>query len=340
MFNFLPYEEEFLQHLQDINYKGLSDMKPSHYSRWKKSTINNLNNKGNKIKKLYYQYLEENIDPIQFKYIIDNIKYFNKLNNLERYVDVFLKPSLKNKKSHNYRCINKKWIERMGCENDNELIEKAYENLDMYFYYKILCYLHSLAGSCSSDSVYVKNDTNAFLVKICSQYLNKKYTKYHHYIYQKEDIYSGIDYCLSVIILEIANYLVEYEKNKFNIPGEICYVNNVKGIVKTFKDFIPKISFYTYNIGKEWNNPTIISRNRQKMKVCQYTDRKSFSLGEAGLTGSRFIDSSVICEKVFKILSMEYIVKNDLNIKAIDNFYLKLLKDNKKIHSCKIDIII
>lgn len=336
---FLPYEKPFLKSINHI--EGIDKfMKPANLSRWKKQTINNFNNKGSKFKKLYYEFLEDTIDIIEFEFIKNELFNFNSYINLERYIDVKLYPSLKKSKTFNINILNKKWTEWI---NSNENIyNKAFKDINQYFHHKILSYIHSFSMSVGDNCSYQQKTLSLILNK-CQDFLDKKsYIRYYDSIWKSGSIYDGINDCLSLIFSKIAVRLKEFETDGFNKIGYLYGAGTEKGIIKTIDDYIPvpnkKMSLmFLYNVadefkGRPYSGKCFRFRNHILKSLTDTPEINKFNMENKSMTGSLHFDEAYIWRETFILLSIYKFDKEKLNNKGLDDYLLKLFKDKVENH--------
>jgi len=338
---YLPYEKQFIKYLLSESGLDLHNfLVPANFTRWKKTTIHNLNDKGSKYKKLYYEFLENKCDVIEFTFILKEISDFNKFINIQRYLDVKLKPSIKNSKSFNNNILETKWTEWI---NASECVyKKAFDNLDTFIHTKILLYLHSLSIS-TGDNMNYQKQVLSFLVDKCSLFLNKdNYKKYYRYLFDSPTIYDGLSNMLIIICREIAYYLKEFETNEYNKIGYICSVGTETGIIRTIENFIPrpKNFIFGYNVSDDFKGRPYSSKVYQLNKMIQKTTTDTsitrFTLNKDFKTSER-CNTGYICVDTFKLLSIYKVHKENKKNKYIDKYLLNDIEKNVFNHKLNYD---
>ncbi len=342
-FNYLPYEKDFINYihtLKDIviintkEYKIDNEkfLKNANYSRWKKQTINNFDLGGSLYKKLYYLYLFDNIDKIEFEWIRKNIKRFNQFINIERYINTKLKVSINHFKSFNYEDITpiyKKWLEGYDPILD---AEKQFINHIKFLTLCIIqsfCYKHYTP--CYEDKI--DRQLRNLLIYNLSDYLNENYIKTNFKLDKIENIYQQYKTILSSYNARLIYDISELSQNRLEIYAyDKC--------LSTYTDYIKNvISHITETDDKKEHTSKKNKFMKQYLKGYDKNDKlKNWDFRLKELKDEKFVlfhyserlNDNFVDNNMLKYYAINIIIKNNLNIKDIQNIYL-----NEKIKRSK-----
>jgi len=343
-FYYLPHETDFINYLHTLKdiviingkeYKIDNEkfLKNANYSRWKKQTINNFDLGGSLYKKLYFIYLyKTKCDITEFEWIRKNIKTFNQFINIERYINTKLKVSINHYKSFNYEDITpiyKAWLEGY---NPIENAEKQFINHIKFLTLSIIqsfCFKHYTF--CYEDKI--DRQLRNLLIYNLSHYLDENYIKINFKLDKIENIYQQYKTILSSYNASIIYEISELSQNRLEIYAyERClstYTDYLKDCISHItetddkKEHTSKKNKFMKNYLKGYDKNdklrnwdfTLKELKDEKFNLFHYSERLN----------DNFVDNNML-----KYYAINIIIKNNLNIKDIQNIYLnEKIKRNK-----------
>ncbi len=341
-FYYLPHELEFINYIKTLDnivilkkkeYKIDNDkfLTNANYSRWKKQTINNLNCKGSLYKKLYYLYLKNNVEEIEFNWIINNIKIFNDFINIERYIDIKLHPSINHFKSFNYKDLTPTYLKWLEGYNP---LEFADDKLCRHIKTLTLKIIKSFVDSHYSISCLTPDKLKNYLIyNLKNTYLDDNYIKTKFKLDKNENIYQQIEDILKKYNANIIYDISELSDNYLEIEYDGACVTDfttfLKESISTIIETENKKLYFNqpnrfrkyYLKGYDENNK--LDKWSFKLETIDKYKCRDFHYTES--LGKNYVDINML-----KYYSIYIIIKNNLNHKDIDKLYLNNYLENKE----------